>query len=68
MYATLSLEPQRRRVLDLTIASDILALIKPHIYKYSRFSLLLSIKARCCCAAKDSVPVILSVEFTIGVK
>ena len=45
MYASLSLLPRRKRVLNLTIASDIRALMKPHIPEYYRFSLLLSSKA-----------------------
>ena len=55
-------------MLDLTIDSDIQALTKMHIYEYYRFGLLLSIKARRHCAATASVPVIPSVEYTIGVK
>ena len=66
--AYLYLEPQRIRVLYLTINSDIQALTKPHIYKYSCFSLLLSSKARCRCASTASVPVIPPAEYSIRAK
>ena len=68
MYASLYLAPWRRRVLDLTIASETRSLMKPLIYKYLRFRLLLISKARRCCAATASVLVIPSAEYTIGVK
>ena len=55
-------------MLDLTIASDIRALKKPYISKYSHVSLFLIREARHCCAATASVPGIPSVEYTIGVK
>ena len=54
--------------MDLTIASDIRTLTKPHISEYSLFRLLLSIKARNFCGTESYVPVILSMEYTIGVK
>ena len=66
MYASLYLAPQRRRVLDLTIASDTRTLMKPHISKYSRFRLLLSSEARRRCAATAPVPGITSTDYTIG--
>ena len=53
---------------DITITSDIRDLMKPHISKYSRFSLLISSEARCFYASMASVPGILSTECTIGVK
>ena len=62
MNTFLSLAPRWRTVLDLTIASDIQALTKPHISKYSCFSLLLSNKARHHCATTASVLVIPSAE------
>ena len=37
MYSSLSLFPQRRRVLDLTITINILAPMKPHISEYFCF-------------------------------
>ena len=52
--------------MDLIIDSEILALTKPHIYKYSCFRLLLIRKARRRYATTASVPVIPSVEYTIG--
>ena len=68
MYASLSLVRRRKRVLDLTIASDIRSLTNPHIYKYSCFRLLLSSEARRQCADTASVPGIPYVDYTIGVK
>ena len=68
IYASLSLAPRKRRMLDLTINSDIRAITKPHIYEYSCFSLLLSSEARHCCATMVFVMGIPSVEYTIGVK
>ena len=54
VYAFLYLAPWRRRVLDLTIASDIQSLTNPYISEYSRFRLLLSREAKRCCAATSS--------------
>ena len=68
MYASLYLAPQRRRVLDPTIASDIQASTKPHIHKFSHLSLLLRSEDRRCYASMASIPGITSVEYTIGVK
>ena len=68
MRAPLSQGPLGRRLFDLTIASDILALTKPHISEYPRFSLYLSSADNIFCAAKASSPGILSAEYTIGVK
>ena len=68
IYASLSLAPWSGRFLDLTTASEILALTKPHIYEYSRFGLFLRSKARRCYAATSSIPGVLSMEYTIGVK
>ena len=53
---------QRRRLLDLTIASDILTCTKPHISEYSYFSLYLNSVANLFCAAKAFAPVIPSAE------
>ena len=55
-------------MLDLIIASDILALMKLHISEYSRFKLLLSREARRRCAATTPAPGIMSTDYTIGVK
>ena len=55
-------------MLDLTIASDILALTKPHISQYSCFSFLLTIEAGRRCATTASIPGIQSVQYTVGVK
>ena len=68
MYASLSLTSRRRRVLDLTIASDIQALTKTHISKYYLFILLLSSENIYWCAAMDSIPGIKSADYTIGMK
>ena len=68
MCASMYLTPWRRRVLDSTVSSDIQPLTKPHISEYSCFSLLLSSKDKCRCAATTSVIEIPSVEYTIGVK
>ena len=68
IYVSLSLVPQRRRVLDLTTASDILDLTKPHIYEYSRFRLLLRIKAKRLCVTTTPIPGMMSVDYTIWVK
>ena len=55
-------------MLDLTIASDILAFTKPPISQYYRFRLQLSSEANIFCVDKATVPVILTVEYTSGVK
>ena len=68
IYTPLYLVPRRRRVLDLTTASDTLALTKQHISEYSRFRLLLKSEAKCRCTVTASVPIIYSTEYTIGVK
>ena len=68
MYAYFYLVTWRIRVLDLTFASDILSITKPHISEYSRFRLLLNSEARRLCAAMASVLVILSAEYTMGVR
>ena len=68
IYISLYLALWRRRVLDLTIASVILSLIKPHISEYSHFNLLISSKARRHCAATTSVQGIPSTQYTIGEK
>ena len=49
-------------MLDLTIASDILASTNPHISEYYRFSLYLISAANLFCAAKASAPGIPSAE------
>ena len=49
-------------MLDLTIASDILALTNPHISEYSCFSLYLSSVANLFCAEKASAPGIPSAD------
>ena len=53
---------------DLIIASDFLALTKPHISEYSRFSLYLNCAANIFCADKASTTGILSAGYIIGVK
>ena len=68
MRTTFSRGPQRSRLFDLIINSDILALKKSHISEYYRFSLELSSTANLFCAAKASTPGIPSAEWTIGVK
>ena len=55
-------------MLDLNIANDTQDLTKPHIYKYPRLRLLLSSRDIRCCAAMESILVITSAEYTIGVK
>ena len=60
--------PRRSRLLDLTIASYILAHTKPHVSEYSRFSLYLSSASNLFCADKTSAPGIPCAEYTIGVK
>ena len=55
-------------MLELTIASDILALTKPHISEYSRFSLELSSATNLFCVVMESAPGIPSEEYTIRVK
>ena len=68
MYASLYLTLQRIRVLELTIDSDIRALMKLDISKYLRFSLLLGRKSVRCYVATAYVPGIMCVEYTIGFK
>ena len=66
IYAPFStVVPGLRRVLDLMTASDILALTKPHIYEYSRFRLLLRIKAKRLCVTTTPIPGMMSVDYTI---
>ena len=68
MRASLSQGPRRSRLLDLTIASDILALKKTHNSEYSHFILNLSSAANFFCADKASAPGTPSIYNTIGVK
>ena len=56
------------RLLDLLIASDILAHIKPHNSNYPRFSLNLSNAANLLCDAKAYVLIILYADVIIEVK
>ena len=55
-------------MLDITTVSDILYLTKLHISEYSRFRLLLRNKDKRLCTATAYTPVIMSVEYNIGVK
>ena len=68
MSAPLSQGPQRRRLLDISIYSEIITLTKPHNSEYSRFILKLSSVSNLFCSYKASTPGIPSAEYTIWVK
>ena len=68
IHKSLSQGLWRSRLLDLTIGSDILARTKSQNVDYSHFILKLISVANLPCAAKAFTPVILSAEYTIGVK